>query len=73
MSIITMNMSDYKIEHDDSMKAECDYEVSGTVGSPALALQEYTETEINRPAPIPQDLVSVDVETFLKRMYAYQR
>lgn len=73
MSIVTMNMSEYKVERDDSIEAEYENEVSYAGWNPSLALQPHIQTERNQPAAMPLDLVAVDVESFLKKMYAYQR
>ena len=73
MSIVTMNMSDYKVERDDSMKAEYDNEVLYVGWNPSLALQQHAYAEKNQPATMPLELAAVDVELFLKKMYAYQR
>lgn len=72
MSIVTMNMSDYQVERDDSMKAEYDDEVLCVGWNPSLALQQYAYTERNQSATMPLELAAVDVESFLKKMYAYQ-
>lgn len=73
MSIVTMNMSEYKVERDDAMEAEYGNEVLCAGWNPALALQPHIQTERKQPAAMPLDLVAVDVELFLKKMYAYQR
>lgn len=73
MSIVTMNMSDYRIERDDLMEAEYGNEVLCVGWNPALALQQHAYTERNRPAAMPVELAAADVDLFLKKMYAYQR
>ncbi|TAN80884.1 MAG: hypothetical protein EPN14_05090 [Gallionella sp.] len=73
MSIVTMNMSDYRTERDDSMEAEYDDEVLCVGWNPSLALQQHAYTERGQPAAMPPELTAVDVELFLKKMYAYQR
>ncbi len=68
MSIVTMNMSSYEIERNDSFEyaeaAMC------TECYPDLALQSYTEP--TRHVFMPPELLAMDAETFLDRMYAYQ-
>lgn len=73
MTIITMNMSDYKAEADDSIEAEYDNEILYVGWNPSLALQQQIQAEMNHPAAMPLDLVSADITQFLKKMYAYQR
>lgn len=75
MSIVTMNMSEYGIERSGSL-AEADIpqygdEVLYAGWNPALALQQHTET--TQAAAMPRELAKVDVESFLDKMYAYQR
>lgn len=67
MSIVTMNMSSYEIERDESTAAEEMMLRSGW--TPALALQPVAETRRNQPPPG----VIGDIEAFLNRMYAWQR
>lgn len=75
MSIVTMSMSEYGIERSGSM-AEADKpqygdEVLYAGWNPALALQQRSETM--QAAAMPRELATVDVESFLNKMYAYQR
>ncbi len=72
MSIVTMDMSDYEIEYGDSKAEEYGNEVLCAGWNPSLALQQHTYTERNQPAAMPHELAAVDVELFLKKMYAYQ-
>lgn len=79
MSIVTMSMSEYEIKRDDSMAAEAGQadvpqygdEVLYAGWNPSLALQQHSETQ--QPAAMPRELATVDVESFLNKMYAYQR
>jgi len=75
MSIVTMSMSDYEIEPGDSMAAKPQYddEVLYAGWNPSLALQEPTSTETSQAAAMPRELATVDVESFLSKMYAFQR
>ena len=63
MSIVTMNMSSYEIGRDDPVQAP-DVVMCPEV-NPALAL--HSDTTIQ--STIPADLLTVDAESFLKRMY----
>ena len=84
MSIVTMSMSDYEIERDDSMVARvCPADKAHSSGTPygdevlyagwnpSLALQLQTETK--QAAAMPRELATTDVASFLDKMYAYQR
>lgn len=68
MATVTMNMSDYTFETD----AEYGEEVLNAGWNPVLALaaQEISDTPVQR-APMPADLVAMDVEQFMDRMYLY--
>lgn len=68
MSIVTMNMSSYEIEKDESTSDEEMMLASGW--TPALALQPVAEI---RRTPLPPGMIEMDVETFLDRMYVWQR
>lgn len=71
---IVMNMSSYEIER-DSMENEYGEEAvrAGCNPMPALACQQQLLASYNRQAAMPADLAAVDVELFLKKMYAFQR
>ena len=73
MSIVTMDMSDYTVERDDSMDASYGKRTICADMSPSLALQQHVLTGENHPAAIPLDLVAADVGLFLEKMYAYRR
>jgi hypothetical protein len=67
MSTVTMNMSGYEIERDttrtDIGEDNCaDWRIEA-------AIQQYSDS--NKRMPI--DLIAVDVDTFMSRMYAHQR
>ncbi len=67
MCIVTMNMSSSEIEYDNSTTYSDEVLCAGW--NPTLTLQQYTE---NRNT-MPQDMVLLDVEAFIKKMYACQR
>ncbi|MBI3222271.1 MAG: hypothetical protein HYZ46_04190 [Nitrosomonadales bacterium] len=71
---ITMNMSSYEIEQ-DSMEAEYGAEVMCAGWNPAVDLvcQQQRHVSMEKRLDIPADLTVVVAESFLKKMYAYQR
>ena len=71
---IVMNMSSYEIEC-DSMENENGYgeEVMCAGWNPVVALTCQQQQPGNKQTIMPTDLAMVDVELFLKRMYACQR
>jgi hypothetical protein len=73
MSIVTMNMSQYEVERHDSEASEYGDEVLCAGWNPALGLQQYAYATGKQATAMPHELASVDVESFLKKMYAYQR
>lgn len=73
MSIVTMNMSDYEIERDSSKMEEYSDEVLCAGWNPSLALQQHTDTERSTTSAMPRELAAVDINIFLKKMYACQR
>ncbi|MFZ2300825.1 MAG: hypothetical protein WAW10_03025 [Gallionella sp.] len=73
MSITTMSMSDCKIEQGASTEESYSDEVLCAGWNPAIALQQHAYFEQSRTPAIPIELVAVDVEQFLQKMYAYQR
>lgn len=73
MSITTMSMSDCKIVQNDSTEESYSDEVLCAGWNPAIALQQHAYFEQSRTPAIPLELVAVDVEQFLQKMYAYQR
>lgn len=70
MSILTLNMSDYEIVNDAPSSDLYDEEILSTGWTPELGLQPYVTTP--NTTLMTSDLASLDVETFLKKMYAYQ-
>lgn len=73
MSII-LNMGNYEIES-DSMEAEYGEEILCAGWNPAVELvcQQQTFVPTRRQMFMPADLVTVDAELFLQKMYACQR
>ncbi len=65
MCIVTMNSNE--VEYDNSINYSDEVLCAGW--DPALALQPHTE---NRNS-MPLDMVLLDAEVFLTKMYAYQR
>jgi len=73
MSIVTMSMSEYEIEQDHSIEEDYSDEVLCAGWNPAIALQQHAYTERNQTPAMPPELVAVDIDQFLRKMYAYQR
>ncbi|MDD5299948.1 MAG: hypothetical protein PHD65_05585 [Gallionella sp.] len=73
MSIVTMNMSDYEIKRDGSKMEEYGDEVLCAGWNPSLALQQHTDTERSQTPAMPRELAAIDINIFLKKMYACQR
>lgn len=73
MSIITMSMSECKIECENSIAEGYSDEVLCAGWNPAIALQQHAYAERNQTPAMPPELVAVDAEQFLRKMYAYQR
>lgn len=66
MSTVTMNMSSHEIERAEP--AAYGEEIMSSGWNPALALQLCSE----HMAFLPPNLIPVDVDAFLDRMYACQ-
>lgn len=73
MNILTMNMGSYEVEQIDSTEAEYNDEVLCSGWVPALAVQQLVPPNWENSASVPEDLVNVDAEVFLRKMYANQR
>ena len=71
---VVMNMSSYEIER-DSMEAEYGEEVMYAEWNPAVPLvcQQQMMAQTNRSVLMPVELATVDVESFLQKMYTCQR
>lgn len=72
---IVMNMSSYAVEETPLTNTEYGDEVMCAGWNPQLELatQQHIATLMDRHAALPASLAMVDAETFLKKMYAYQR
>ena len=70
MGSVTMDMSNFAVESDNSATAGYGDEVLDAGWNPVLALQENIASE---HTAMPISLASVDVVAFLERMYASQR
>ena len=68
---VVMDMSSYEIERSETEYGE---EVLCSGWNPALnlACQQIPQTEAEH-GKLPPSLATVDAETFLQRMYTYQR
>ena len=70
-----MNMSSYEIEQNEIPSAEYGEEVLYSGWNPAVALmcQQYASVGTEQPMAIPCSLAAADTDTFLEKMYAFQR
>lgn len=73
MGILTMDMSSYEVQENDSVTAEYDEEVLCSGWIPTLPLQLSLPPQWENKSVIPDDLVAVDADVFLKKMYFNQR
>lgn len=69
MGVLTMDMSGYEIERGEAAETAYGEEVLCAGWVPALALRESQP----EPATMPPERAAVDVEAFLRKMYAWQR
>lgn len=71
---VVMNMSSYETER-DSMELEYSEEVMYAGWNPAIALvcQQQRIAPSNSQATMPPDLATLDAESFLQKMYTFQR
>jgi len=71
---VVMNMSSYEIER-DSMEAEYGDEIMCAGWNPAVSLvcQQQMVVPASRNVSMPAELAAVDAESFLQKMYAWQR
>lgn len=67
MGTVSMDMSSYEIERGEASGYGDEVLCAGWV--PALALHQL----LIEKAVLPADLAAVDVDTFLRKMYAFQR
>lgn len=69
MGVVTMNMSGYEVEREEAAEPRYGEEVLSAGWVPTLAVhQARTER-----AAMPAELATVDVDEFLRKMYACQR
>lgn len=76
MSVVTMDMTSYEVRPEDSRQQDFgsnDYsdEILCSGWIPTLSLELAPSFE--NSAAIPEDLVCVDAERFLRKMYVWQR
>ena len=72
---IVMNMSDYEIER-DALESEYGEEIMNTGWNPEVELvreQLQLVVPTSEQTTIPDDLATVAAESFLRKMYSYQR
>lgn len=71
---VVMSMNSYEIEH-DSMGEEYGEEVLYAGWNPAVALvcQQHQVAPFDRQLTIPPDLATMGTESFLQKMYSFQR
>lgn len=67
MSVMTMNMSSGKIEKDQPVTVEYDDEIMSSGWNPVIGLQQPKPEDGHKS--FPAELVDIDIEQFLKRMY----
>jgi len=67
MGIMIMNMSQGKIENDEPMTIEYDEQIMYSEWNPALVLAQHVPEKKHQA--FPAELIGVDVEQFLKKMY----
>jgi hypothetical protein len=72
---IVMNMSSYEVERIGASETEYGDEVLSSGWNPvvALACQQHSTAQCESTHSIPASVAMVDVESFLHKMYAYQR
>lgn len=73
MSTITMSMSGYEVEGGNSIEESYSDEVLCAGWNPAIALQQHAYMERSQTSVMPPELVAVNIDQFLRKVYAYQR
>lgn len=73
MSVLTMDMSSYEVQQNDPVESDYDDEVLCSGWIPSLALQQSQLPVYETKTEIPEDLVAMSVDIFLRKMYSYQR
>ena len=71
MSVLIMDMNNHEVRQNNFESVEDNDEVLCASWVPTLAVQQASSFESR--ASIPEDLVNVDAELFLRKMYALQR
>lgn len=66
MSIVTMDMSSFEIVRNDSITCGDD----AMLGRPLPALQQQTASQ--QYGLMPQHMIALDTDAFMKRMYAIE-
>ena len=69
MGVMTMNMSQGNIEDDKPATVEYDDEILSSGWNPVVGLTQLVPGD--RHHSFPAELADVDMDTFLKQMYAY--
>lgn len=69
MSTFCMDMSSYEVERSEAMASDYGDEVLCAGWVPALGLREAHSEHVE----MPSTLAKVDVDSFLRKMYACQR
>ena len=69
MATVTMNMSGYAVEHEETYGEE----IMNSGWNPAvvLAMRERLPARSDKHAAMPADLAAMDLEQFVRRMYVY--
>ena len=67
MSVMTMNMSSGRVEQDQPVTVEYDDEIMSSGWNPVIGVQQLKSEDGHKS--FPAELVDVDIEQFLKRMY----
>lgn len=65
MSVVTMNMSSFEIDRNNSFSYDDEVMIAGR--SPAPALQEHSKSP--KLMPMPQHIIAMNNDIFMKRMY----
>ena len=72
MGVLTMDMGSYEVQQDDSTETEYDDEILDSGWNPTLALQQSQIHNFENLAEIPEDMVTMSADLFLRKMYSYQ-
>lgn len=67
MGIMIMNMGQGNIECNESIPAEYDDEIMSSGWNPVVGIEQLLPTDKHHS--FPAELVNVDIEQFLKKMY----